>query len=82
MYKLIDFGPEDKDDRTDEEILNMEIGLLNGMQTVPPTPARKGTMPRHEDISDLDDFAFDENSDDEKENKSDNTEDTTRNIQF
>ena len=86
-YKLIDFGPEDKDDRKDEEILNMEIGLLNGMQTVPPTPAMKGTMPRYEDISDLDELALDNS--DEKENKSnknkrkENTDNNTRRrIQF
>ena len=73
-YKLIDFGPEDKDERKDEDILNMEINLLKEMKSVPPTPVMKGTMPPKERMSDLDDFALDENSD-EKENKSDNTDD-------
>ena len=34
------------------------------------TPAIKGSMSSKERMSDLDDFALDENSDDEKENKS------------
>ena len=67
-YKLIDFGPEDKDEREDEDILNMEIDLLKEMKSVPPTPAMKGTMPRREDISDLDELVLD--GDYEKENKS------------